>query len=149
MLAWLNAVPEAPPVGKGVIKRKTAAERKTRLKEMLERKKEPDLPQVEAGHYLVDYLMEIGPVASAGMGSDRIAFAEIGKWMELTGFNLASWEVRLLRRLSGEYAGESSRATAHDCPPPWLAAPSDTDRETIGKGLQAAFRERMEVRQNR
>lgn len=148
-LAWLNAVPEAPPTGKGPIKRKAVAERKSRLQILKEKNRVPDLPEVSAGQYLVDYLLEVGPVSAAGMGSDRITCVEISKWMELIGITLAPWEVRLLRRLSGEYAGESHRATAHDCPPPWMAEPSETDRETVAKGLQSAFRERIDMQPKR
>ena len=142
-LAWLNAVPEAPPTGKGVIKKKKAGERQTRLQEMKAKGSAADLPEVEIGGYLVDYLMEVGPVESAGMGTDRISNRELRAWQKNTGIRLTAWESRTLCRLSREYAGESQRATAHDCPPPWLAVPDEVDRNSISKGLQNALRDRM------
>lgn len=143
MLAWLNAVPEAPPTPKGPVKRKPPGERKTRLQEMEAKGKDPDLPDVGEAQFLVDYLMEIGPVSPAGMGVDRISPDDILKWEEMTGITLHPWQSRCLRRLSSEYAAESHRATAHDCPPPHLSAPDADERKAIGDALQAAIRSRM------
>ena len=142
-LAWLNAVPEAPPTPKGPVKRKPPGERKTRLQEMEAKGREPDLPDVGDAQYLIDYLMEIGPVSPAGMGVDRISPRDLQAWQEMTGIELHLWESRTLRRLSGEYASESHRATAHDCPPPWLHMPDDDHRDALSKGLQAALRDRI------
>lgn len=83
----------------------------------------PDMPPLERGGYLLGYLMEIGPTLAAGMGAGPITHQEVLAWQALTGIALQPWEMRLLRRLSGEYLAESHRAEKLGCVPPW--APPD------------------------
>jgi hypothetical protein len=77
----------------------------------------PDMPKVEAV-YLIGYLWEIGPTMAAGGYPGPVTHEEIISWQELTGIELRPWEVRFLRRLSGEYIVESQRAEKIDCPAP-------------------------------
>lgn len=104
------------------------------------------MPEVGDEIYLVTYLMEIGPVASTGMGVDRISHQEIESWQRQIGVSLAPWEVRLLRRLSGEYAGEAHRATEHNAPRPGLNRPSVDQRDALGQSLQNSLRARAQAR---
>ena len=78
-----------------------------------------DMPRLAAGRYLIDYLYEFGPVMPAGMGSGPVTFSEMEAWERKAGIELAPWEARLLRRLSGDYLAESHRATKPNCPPPF------------------------------
>lgn len=83
---------------------------------------DPEMPSCDA-LYLVDYLFEVGPVASSGMGPVPLSHAEISAWQHNTGIALDAWEARTLRALSLIYLGESQRATALDHPAPWADAP--------------------------
>ncbi len=80
---------------------------------------QPLLPDVDAGQYLIDWLMEIGPTLPAGMGSGVLTFSEIATWQQLVGLELQPWEVRALRRLSEDYLAESNAATDPRRPPPY------------------------------
>lgn len=80
---------------------------------------QPALPLVDGGQYLLDWLFEIGPTLPAGMGSGVLTFSEIATWQQLVGLDLQPWEVRALRRLSGEYLGETHAATDPRRPPPY------------------------------
>lgn len=82
------------------------------------------MPPVDAGRYLIDYLYEFGPSMPAGMGSGPVTFAEMEAWERKAGVELAPWEARLLRRLSGDYLAESHRATKPNCPPPFEDSPA-------------------------
>lgn len=80
------------------------------------------MPPCDAG-YLVAYLFELGPTTPAGMDDGPISHGEIEAWQRNTGIELDAWECRTLKRLSIEYMSENRKATARDCPAPWLAAP--------------------------
>jgi hypothetical protein len=92
---------------------------------------EPEMPQLEWGEYLIQYLFEFGPTVLTGMGSGPVSPPHIESWQRQLGLSLSPWEVRLLLRLSGEYAGESAAASKPDRPPPFKES-SD------GARLQAA-----------
>jgi hypothetical protein len=113
-MAWLNATPEVE-LQKGETKRET----KSRQQVLLAGDIEPEMPDLAWGKYLIDYLLEVGPVMAAGMGSAPITFTEIRNWREEIGLRLNSWEVRTLRRLSLEYNSESQLATKPDREPPF------------------------------
>lgn len=82
-----------------------------------------EMPPLEWGSYLVDYLFEFGPTVAVGMGNGPVTGVELLAWQELLNIDFQPWEARLLRRLSSEYLDESHKATARDCPPPFGAAP--------------------------
>lgn len=111
--AWLNAVPEVQQQnGKRV-------PQKSRREVLRADDVEPDMPPLEWGSYLVDYLFEFGPTMAAGMGSAPLSASEIEAAQRLLGIQLHPWEARLLLRLSREYLEESHRATEQNCSPPW------------------------------
>ena len=78
----------------------------------------PDMPPLDNG-YLLNILLEIGPVLSGGMGPVPITFCEINAWCNRLGIDLHPMESRMLIQLSREYASESHKATARDHPAPW------------------------------
>lgn len=91
------------------------------------------MPPVLWGDYILDYLFEVGPTMSEG----PLTFEEIESWMRTTETNLSPFEVRLLRRLSREYLGESYAATKRDRPPPY--AGTAADRAASAKARQKAI----------
>lgn len=80
----------------------------------------PPLPPIEGGEYLVAYLLEIGPAVAAGMGAGPLEWRHINEWSAGTGIQLTVWECRTLIRLSKEYLAESSKASKHFAPAPWV-----------------------------
>jgi hypothetical protein len=78
----------------------------------------PNMPEVEAGGYILSYLFELGPVMPAGMTMGPISFLEIDAWQRMTGIQLLPWEARAIRTLSIAYSNQSSISDKPDCPSP-------------------------------
>lgn len=138
MLAWLNTAPRAPerPGGKPTPKRDE--DTRSRLERFQADGIEPDMPPLVAP-WIVEHLMEIGPIESAGMGVAPIGWRTIHAWQEVTGAVLQPWEARLLHRLSAEYVMESRRAEKANCPAPWSDVPREDQRAAVSRGLSALF----------
>lgn len=98
------------------------------------------MPPVEVGGYLVDYLLDVGPVGSTGMGLAVISYSELQAWQQCTGIAMQPWEVMLLRRLSADYMVESKRAEKPDCPPPFGSPAMEFDRDVVSKKVSSAFK---------
>lgn len=134
-MAWLNAVPKRKRVSGGGGAEESRAERmsdggKVRL----------PLPPVSGAEYLLDHLYEVGPTMGTGMGAVPLTFAELESWQGQVGIELQPWEVRMLRRLSRDYAVEQSRATSADRQPPWKPEPmNDAARQRMPGQLRAIF----------
>lgn len=97
-------------------------ESKSRQQALQDADVEPEMPELEWGRHLIDYLLEVGPVAATGMGSAPITFTELSNWQAQLGLRLSPWEVRTLRRLSAEYNSESQLATTPDRDPPFASS---------------------------
>jgi hypothetical protein len=91
----------------------------------------PPMPEVDGASYLLGYLFEMGPAMAGAGGPVVISHQEIESWQRLHRIRLAPWEVKFLRRLSGEYIGQQRDAEKQSCPAPW------TDEDTTQE--QAAF----------
>lgn len=79
-----------------------------------------DMPRLDTTlHFLVQLLFDAGPVSGTGQGTVPLSWADLDAWQRMTGVSLPPWQLRLLRRLSGEYLSESNAATQDDAPPPW------------------------------
>ena len=100
------------------------------------------MPGVDGGAYLVGYLWEMGPTVAAGDRQAVLNHEAILAWQALIGVELEPWEVRFLRRLSGEYLTESHRAQQRDCPAP-LRTQSESERDlnAVAKSMQQTLRE--------
>lgn len=94
------------------------------------------MPDVSVPH-VIDYLMEIGPAASGGMGPTPISHAEIRAWQENTGISLTSWESRTLRQLSREYVGELIAGADRERQAPYQ--PAEVDTAQVAQDLRAAI----------
>jgi hypothetical protein len=132
MSAWLSAVPKAQsenPLSRLEALRKRHGDNYS-----------PDMPPLEAGEYLVNYLFEIGPVMAAGMGAGPITNQELSAWQRNTGIELRSWEARFICRLSSEYLGESRRAQAANAPAPWESKVTTEERREVAFDLRDSLR---------
>lgn len=115
--AWLAAVPE-----RAAHEKRTNESRLERLrKQYADDDFAPDMPPLSGAAHVVGYLYELGPIVAAGMGAAPVSHLEIAAWVRLTGIELHPWEVRFLRRLSGEYLAELHAAEKADRPAPWGA----------------------------
>jgi hypothetical protein len=95
---------------------------------------------VEEGEYLIDYLLQVGPASSSGMGLAVISFTELQAWQACAGIVLQPWEGQILRRLSADYITESVRAEKPDCPPPYGNPELEFDRDVVGKKIANALK---------
>jgi hypothetical protein len=118
--AWLNAVPSKAKI--------------TRLEDQQKQGIVVFMPDMAVPH-LVRYLYEIGPTLPGGMGAVPLTHSEIMAWQSNTGVELQPWEARFLYRLSREFLSQSHKSEAPECPPPWVDAPPEVNREQVGKSL--------------
>lgn len=72
--------------------------------------------------YLVDWLMECGPLVATGMGNVPLGWGDIHHWQDLTGSDPNPWEARTLRRLSRAYHEQMHQAKKPTCPAPYATA---------------------------
>ena len=103
--------------------------------------KRPPLPEVEACGYLIDYLFEVGPVQSNGMGAMPVSFEELCAWQTLCHHSLDPWEVLTLRSMSAAYAQEAQTADQPNAPPPWLEVPTAESRAAIAAHVRSVLRD--------
>lgn len=132
-MAWLNTAPvpdKKAPVGDPI----------TRIETMRVDEIDPELPEVEGGQHLINYLFEIGPVLHSGMEAVPITQLELRAWQDNVGIDLHPWEVRLLKHLSHVYLAETHRARKPDCPPPYLPEDvSQQNRDAVARQVKNAM----------
>lgn len=85
-----------------------------------------ELPENPAP-YLVDWLMEIGPMASGGMGHAPLGWTAIKDWQELVGVELNPWEARTIRLLSRDFVDQMNKSREATCPAPFVTNPKSND----------------------
>jgi len=102
---------------------------------------EINLPPIEHGAYLIDYLWEVGTAVSAGFGLSAVTFAELRAWQQCAGIDLQPWEVRILRLLSSDYVAESKRAEKPDSLAPYSNNTIlEFDRAIVAKQVSNALK---------
>lgn len=79
-------------------------------------------PIVAAGH-VVEFLFEIGPFRSGGMGPVPICDADLIHWQLNQGIELSAWECSEIIRLSSIYVSGLSKYKPQSIPAPWVSAP--------------------------
>lgn len=107
---------------------------------MREKGREPKLPDAPLP-YLVEYLYEVGPAASGGLGPAPLTHQELAAWQWNMRRRLQPWEISMLRRLSVQWIVEAQRAEEPDCPPPWGAeVVSEDEKRAVAKSLRDTLR---------
>mgnify|MGYP003440186712 CR=1 FL=1 len=98
------------------------------------------LPPVSAP-WIIEWLLEVGPVDAAGVGVGPIKWREIDRWSKLSGTRLNPWQARLLRRLSLDWMQAAQAAEKPDCPAPWTENDQSQDhRALVAKKVGGLFR---------
>lgn len=92
---------------------------KTRLEIIKEDGRDPFYPPLECAQHIINYLFEIGPILSTGMGAVSISNQELYAWQSNVHIRLKPWESRFIRKLSTEYLSESHKAAKEGAPAPW------------------------------
>lgn len=95
------------------------------------------MPEIEDGAHIIDALLQVGPMASSGMGLGAVSWQEIKAWHETACSPLAPHELQLVRRLSAEYLQSYDKAKALDCPAPLPIAPKTVE---AAKALQVSIK---------
>lgn len=131
-MAWLGTAPQ--PKDKRSL---DSAEPVSRLAKMEEDGITPLFPSNPAPH-LIRYLMEIGPVETAGMDAAPIGWATMRHWQDQVCVELTPWEARLLRRLSIDYLDQTRKSRSPDCPAPW-GERTEEDRAAISAKIKSIF----------
>lgn len=103
---------------------------------------DPVIPDIPAP-YLVEYLFEVGPTVSTGMGPAIVGWRDLQAWQDMLGLELQPWESRLLRQLSAAYLSQSLKSEKPDCPAPYLSQ-QQIDREAVARKVGNAFRALMQ-----
>ena len=130
-LAWLNS------------KSKDAKESRLRqFKAQDENHQSLELPPVERGYYLVEYLTEAGVCMSSGMGLQPLSWQEIEAWQRATALSLTPWEVITLREMSEAYSTEYSASDNELRSPPYTPKVEEEDiaRKEVSDKLKSIFR---------
>lgn len=96
---------------------------------------EPPMPPNPAP-YLTNWLFEIGPTMAVGMGEDRLSLRCIADELGAIGVKPLPWEIRLLRRLSGDFLTSRELAKRPDCPPPYGKIEEIMDRGNVSRKLR-------------
>lgn len=96
------------------------------------------LPPVDECAYLIDYLMEVGPVTSGGMAPAAISYSEIAAWSQITGTVISPWDAHMLRHLSRVYINQYADSKDPRTPAPWQdSMPIEDRRAAVVAGFKA------------
>ena len=79
---------------------------------------EPDFPELPFRGYLVEWLLEVGPVMQGGMGPVALSHLEIQAWAANIGLTFEGNEAQWLQKMSAVYAGELSESSGTDTSQP-------------------------------
>lgn len=115
-------------------------QKKTRLEIIKDDGRAPHYPPLYCAQYLIDYLFEVGPIISNGMGTTRITNTELAHWQYNVSLKLQPWESRFIVKLSGDYLAESHRADEHGCPAPWQSGIDHVDKAVSVTNMKNSIR---------
>jgi hypothetical protein len=88
--------------------------------------------------YLTDWLIEIGPLATGGMGPAPLDWSDIANWQSLVGIRLDAWEARTIRKLSREFLDQMTKAKKPECPAPYSTGA--VNEEAVTEQFRKMFR---------
>lgn len=98
------------------------------------------LPPIESHRYIIEWLFDVGPGMSYGMGLCPLTYQEINAWAD--GIEISAWERETLKILSSEYLSWSNKSTKKDCPAPYQedrGMPDKRKSDAISSSLSDMF----------
>lgn len=101
----------------------------------------PAMPEVQLGSYLLSYFLDVGPVEQSGMGDTVLSHQELRAYQDNIGIRLQPWEIRLIRRLSGEYLRAKFVAEKASAPAPWYADVEEDELQIVAQSLKQTIRQ--------
>lgn len=132
-LAWLNTAPKSSG------KVSDRQEDQTRLERLNKAGERPLLPPNPAP-YLSEWLFDIGPSGTSGMGEAPIDYRDLVAWQEISGVELMPWEAATIRRLSRDFVAERHRAKEASAPAPYTDRDNvAAQRDDVAARLKGAF----------
>lgn len=137
-VAWLNTAPKHEDKGNNKVEEKQL----TRLETLKDEGREPHYPHLESAQHVLNYLFEVGPTMSTGMGVISLTNGELQSWQSNACVRLRPWEARFICRLSKEYLSMTHEAEEIDCPAP-CDVNTDDDREIVSIKVQNLMRDRI------
>lgn len=135
-LAWLHSTPKKK---KQLHESTEAKNDMTRMQTLQAAGSSIDLPDPGAAAHLVGVLFDVGPIGYGAMAAVPLSWPEINAWQQATGVELASWEARAIRRLSGEYLTMLQQAEDPACPAPWVNQADIERRAAVADKVRAVF----------
>jgi len=69
--------------------------------------------------HLIEYLYEVGPIGSTGMGPSSINWVELKAWADMAQVQMTGWEARTLRTLSRVYLDQYMKSEDKATPSPF------------------------------
>lgn len=137
-MAWLNTAPKAEDKHQNRVEERPL----TRLQTLKEEDREPHYPHLECAQHVINYLFEVGPTMSTGMGVIPLTHQELQAWQRDMHIRLRPWEARFICRLSKVYLSMTHEAEEIDCPSP-CDVNTETDREVVSKKVKNFMRDRI------
>lgn len=134
----MSAIPRPPKPPAGAEPVTSPEPPKSRLEQFQDKGIEPGLPYCEFP-YLVEWLMEAGPVTTSEMGRSPLSWREIGAWAMEMGTDPQPWEKTLLRKMSAAFATETARAEDPEAPSPDTIEQGAIDRVGVAKAVRNAL----------
>ena len=127
-MAYLQAIPDDPNWPKDMPK-------KSRMQIRLDQGIKIEMPPIDLP-YMIEWLNELGCVASGMNGVIPIDNREIESWINLNGVEITHWEARMLRELSKTYCAQYNRSKDLECEEPFatevdLVSVRDTAEQKI------------------
>lgn len=93
----------------------------------------PNMPEIEEGAQVIEYLQEVGPTLPGAMGPEPVTFAEIDAWSRTTGYDPTAWEAQTIRRLSRAFVSQYAKSKETNSPAPWTG--DKVDRKAVASGI--------------
>jgi hypothetical protein len=101
----------------------------------------PEMPPVEVGAYLLNWLFDAGPTMPGGMSTSVLTSAELQAWQHNTGNRMTPWEARTLRNLSAAYVAELLEAANPKRSAPWHPEDMpDEDKKATAQSMRESLR---------
>lgn len=77
------------------------------------------MPETGPLFYLIEPVMEIGPVVPTGQGNRPIGWQDIAGWQDATSDTLTPWEAQAVIQLSDTYLSQHYASISQEAVAPW------------------------------